>query len=170
MERSAVSYEHYPTDQLPPEIEERLHRIEEAVAALQDTGIVEARVVERVIERLKSNSGAPLSAAQEASAARVGQETAEAPRWFLLELWYELRAMVRMIADHRFKLSLTAKIVPILILVVYLLTAFLSSSIPLVGWAFERVVDIVLVVMLYVILSREARRYRETYGDNWRRS
>lgn len=185
MSRTApAEYRAFPADDLPPDAEDRIRRLEEAVAALQETELVEERVAERVVGRLRKSPPPELSelagrepravseppANGSATASPESAATPEKSGWLFLDLWTELRTMARMIADHRFKLSVTARLGPIGVLVGYIFAWLLIGSIPFVGWALERVIDVALIVILYVILGREARRYRDIFGpvSRWR--
>jgi hypothetical protein len=146
-------------------VDERLRRLEAAVAVLQNGTPAEEQVAERVMARLalaepagESSGGLslmlPSLAAQAADAAAAGK----------FRPFKEVRLMARMYVDPRYRLSRVAQFgVPIvlsLMVLNYLLFAF--WSLPLLSLVFpfvERLVLIVLAVALYKLLSREAARY-----------
>lgn len=165
-------------------LEQRVRRLEHAVAALQDTQLMEDRVVERVARRVgphgQANGANPLtsSAALIVNATKMllpkapegapayevlPQDPAAAkPSWFLWELTHELRTIVHMYYDYRFRMCWTARIAPIAGLIVYILSWLLLSNSILGLWGLiDRVVAVVVVVVVYKALSREAVRYTD---------
>lgn len=168
------------TSDLPAEVELRIKRLEAAVAALQDTPLMEERVAERVIQRLKKT---PIKALRDSAEALL-EPNGKAPKpddaiavspvtdttqpkakvdkrgWFLFDFWTEVRSIGRMFFDHRYHFSWIGRIAPTVILTMYIfLWLFVPSALSLV----ERIADIALIVLLYHILAREARLYRSTY-------
>jgi hypothetical protein len=92
-------------------------------------------------------------------------EPQDAPRrtWFLIELWLEIRLAVKMYFDPRYRVSRTAQIAFPLFAVLLALNYFLFSvwfSIAVVSPIVERVLDVILAVLAYRILTRELDRYR----------
>ena len=176
-------------------LEQRVRRLEDAIAALQDTQLMEDRVVERVRQRVELHHVEhPRPAGLIASAARMlmhkpvedvppehphadagavptdgstanGAVTppAEAPQpgWLVVELYREIRGMVRMFADHRYRISWIGKAIPLAAVLVAVISWLLISGIPLVGGLLDRVVDLTLIVLVYKAMSRELHRYRE---------
>jgi hypothetical protein len=92
-----------------------------------------------------------------------------APRPGVLRGGYrELRAMTRMFTDRRYRPSWTSRIVPPAILLL-ILTSWLwlpgTSILPgILATIFDKIIDLALALCAFEILSREARRYRETIG------
>jgi hypothetical protein len=166
-------------------MEERLRRLEDALANLQDTHTVEQRIVERVSERL-TPPAAP-AAAPPAPAPAAERRTPPAPglqlpfplspstlsalpgamhqAWLLLDLWNELRAMVRMFFDRRYRVAWTTRLTALILIPMILLSHFwmpkLLMDIPIAGQIIDKVVDLILAFFLYKGLSREAARYRQ---------
>jgi len=204
MARSAAS-DHFHVDVAPRAhdesvevLEQRVRRLEDAIAALQDTQLMEDRVVERVRQRVGLHhvepvrpAGLIVSAARmllpkqveevpsdqahaDAGAAGVDGATANGapapppeaaqPGWLLVELYREIRGMMRMFADHRYRMSWTGKAVPLAAILVAVISWLLISGIPLVGGLLDRVVDLTLIVLVYKAMSRELCRYRELLG------
>jgi hypothetical protein len=174
----------------PDSMELRIRRLEEAVAGLQDTRQLEDRVVERVSDKLgrETNQGGQKSANFIVEAGRqilpgalglrseseFGREArnnqgAATPRraWWFFEACDDLRSMVRMYSDHRYRrhMTWTAFLTPFVFISCVLLVWFwMPTSWHFVGWALsvlERVVDVLLAFFAYKILSRELIRYRE---------
>jgi hypothetical protein len=171
-------------------LEARVHALEVSVAVLQDTGKLEERIVERVAKRVegKQTSTAILSSsnllagagkhllpsavgalqahvdAVEAQARAEG--AASAQPWLIVDIYGELRAMVRMFFDtryRRFLMTWQTKILPLASLGLMILSwIWLSTLIPgPLATVLDKIVELVLAFFLYKILSREARRYRE---------
>lgn len=164
------------TGDLPAEVELRIRRLEAAVTALQDTPLMEERIADKVIQRLKRT---PIKALRESAealmepnpsksgdggdASDTGTATSFAPNdhrrgWFLFDLWAELRSIGRMYFDHRYHFSWLGRVAPTAIVVLYVLFWLFSPF----GFI-ERIVDIALIVLLYHVLAREARLYRNAY-------
>lgn len=163
-----------------PEVEQRLRRLEASVAALQDTQLMEERVAERVVVRLKRPSHNSLreSAGVVLDAGRVlvpvtepvadrptASQSKDRPWWVLSDLWSELRTFGAMLFDHRYAFSLTGRFGPVVIICSYVFTWLFVGGFLLVGGVMERVIDIVLAVLLYKIIAREVRRYRRMFPD-----
>ena len=177
-----------PLHSAPDSLELRIRRLEEAVAGLQDTRQIEERVVDRVQEKISQNSGygiqesakllmkagrhvlpGTLGGVGAADASSSGWEPAAPPRraWWLFEAYDDLRAMVRMFTDYRYRrhMTWTAFLTPFVLAVCILLIWFwMPTSIPFFGFILavgERILDVLLAFFAYKILSRELIRYRE---------
>jgi hypothetical protein len=84
-------------------------------------------------------------------------------RWLLTQLWDELRLVVRMYFDSRYRVSRTAQFALPVILVLFALNYFVFSmtfTIPVVSPVLERLFCVLLGVLFYRILTREITRYR----------
>jgi hypothetical protein len=173
-------------------LEQRVHRLEDAVAALQDTRQLEERLAERVTERVSRDPrlldrdppGLVIEARRHLLPAAIGMmrastdssqqgsgASADSPRqpWLLFDALTEARAMFRMFVDPRYRMGRW-----IWLASVGLFAAILTSWIWLpgtsilpsaVGTVLIKTVDLVLAFVLYKILSREARRYRAAFPD-----
>jgi hypothetical protein len=165
-------------------LEERIRRLEDTVAILQDTRHLEERVVERVSSRLQ-HSAYPaepestgiiadsrhhlLPVALEVLQARAdtveppSQAASHIPRhpWILFDFFYEIRAMFRMYFDRRYRMQALARFLPIVALTIFLLSWFFIDSMRLIGPLLDKAVDVVLVCLVYKVLSRESQRYRQ---------
>lgn len=176
----------------PPSVEQRLRRLEDAVAGLQDTRQLEERVAERVATRVSRtavqanrepthvviNAGRQLlPAALGVVQAQVERAEREAVRptngvrrsWLLVDAYAEARTMVRMFLDYRYRphLTWTVRVVPLLIATFIVTSGWTMpwNLVPLLGPVFDKVVAIALAFFAYKVLSREARRYREMIPD-----
>jgi hypothetical protein len=155
-------------------LEPRVRRLEDAVAALQDTRQLEERVAERVANRMDHQAAPRQSADVLFQAGRqllpaalalthdAGGNSAPRTGWLPWELYAEIRTIVTMFLDRRFSVSWTARVVPIVLLVFLVLSwLFLDGHFLLLGTLLDKVVDVLLIICTYKILSREAQRYRE---------
>lgn len=175
-----------------PSLERRVDRLEHAVAALQDTEIVEERIVARVTQQLKRS---PLKSLRESATAVIDSsrmllpksepaasdnydaaedakheatatstESARSkPGWFLIQLWSEVRTFWKSLFDHRYTFSMTGRVAPIGIAFTYLFTWLFIGGIAFVGSVTERIIDVALAMLLYKVLSREVQRYRSMF-------
>jgi hypothetical protein len=166
-------------------LEHRVQRLEDAVAALQDTRPLEDRVVERVSARLGITppKGEPAPQAEHMITAERrtapspvdGFSTQEAPTlppppplitshpWLLFDLLGELRAMVRMFFDVRYHVAWSTRVTVLILLPLIFTSGWWCplAYVWVLGPVVEKLVDLVLAFFVYKALSREARRYRE---------
>ena len=194
METSAAQNGDDPRKAVPAPaepLEQRVCRLEDAVAALQDTQLFEEHVVQRVTERMSRNppaagrdaTGILIDAGRRLLPTAVGilhaqsEPAAEAPRpgsppprpgWWLLEAYSEARAMIDMYLDprYRYRMTWTGRIAP-LVLLSAIATTWVwlpgTSVLPsVVAGLMVKVADLVLAFILFKVLGREAHLYRET--------
>ena len=177
-----------PGNGLAEGLEQRLRRLEEAVAQLQDTRELEERLWERMSGRAAENQPASLreSATQvmveagrrllPAAVEMMSQPAVSPPvatpmsqppvlpryNWLVWDMYKEVQDTIRMFLDSRYQVSWTARLVPFTALILMLLSGFLpTNNIPIIGMLLEKVLDLVLAFMAYKALSREVHRYRE---------
>lgn len=171
-------------------LEERVRRLEEMFAALQEarppeTGdgrgsqlresagmIIEAgrHLLPAAVGALKE--GADAAEAQERARAQTQAPAARATAaqpWLLFDVYAEARAMLRMYFDPRYRLGWQARTLP-LILVAAIVTSWLwipgTAVLPtFLSGLIVKAVDLGLAFVLYKVLHREVRRYRETSPD-----
>jgi hypothetical protein len=172
-------------------LEQRVRRLEDAVSTLQDTRPLEERIVERVARRLNRNlaqtvqaSGMVVSHGRQllpAALDLIRNKTAEAERraaapsgglprpWLLFDAYAELRTMVRMFLDPRYRPTWPARIAPLVLLALVMTswiwlpgTAIFPTSLMTI---MDKAVDLALAFLAFKILHREARRYRELVAD-----
>jgi hypothetical protein len=165
-------------------LEQRLHRLENAVASLQDTRALEERVAERVHHRLSSGPAAALATDDRIKDANrrlpsvvptVNRANAVSGiagdvsltlarrRWLIVDFWAELVAIVRMFFNVRYHVAWYARLA-VLVLVPAILTSDWWLPVPnILGlrWIADKLVDLLLAFFLYKTLSREAHRYQE---------
>jgi hypothetical protein len=175
-------------------LEQRVRRLEHAVAALQDTQLMEDRVVERVARRVEPAYAAPplasaaglivdagrmlLPKTVEAVAdgeppAADGEAPAAAPSkapWLLLEALAEFRAVVRMLADYRYRMSWTGRLaIPVALGAAVLSWFLFAGRFVFVGDLLDKAVDVAVVVVIYKVLLREVQRHRDLIARAYRR-
>src|SRR5262245_54784525 len=146
-------------------LEQRVHQLEGAVAALQDTRQLEERLVERVAERMGRDMppvGLMIEARRSRLPAAVAQPSvppqdtsaAQASPWLLLDVYHEVRSIFRMFIDPRYRVS--RGVWPLTIgLLVAIGTSWLwvpASSLPVFGALLTRAVDLVLAYILFKVL------------------
>jgi hypothetical protein len=87
--------------------------------------------------------------------------------WLLLDAVAELRAMARMFVDPRYRMSKAGWAFSLGLLLAFLFSYWWvpGTSIPLFGYWIDKAVDLALAYALFRVLTREARRYRETAPD-----
>ena len=84
-------------------------------------------------------------------------------QWFFVQLWAELRLAVKMYFDPRYRVSRTAQVAFPLFIVLVVLNYFLFSagfSVAVLSPVAERLLDVILAVLAYRVLTRELDRYR----------
>lgn len=152
----------------------RLQRLEQAVAALQDVQVMEDRVVERVVQRIErspdmlfQNRGGVivdparmLPPRDESASAAVELESA-GDSWIVVGVFREIRAILRMLSDYRYRMSWTVRMALIATIVVCILSWLLVSGLPVVGGLLDRAVLIVAVIVTYRTLSGELHRFQD---------
>jgi hypothetical protein len=180
-----------PADGDPSSLEHRVRRLEDAVATLQDTRPLEERITDRITRRLRRERASPpaesggslVSAGRQLlpaalSLVRVQADRADEPLhsgtplrrpWLLLELYADLRAMVRMFFDPRYRPSWLARVGPLVLLALIATSWIWLPGTALLPTSFmtliDKGVDLVLAFVGFKILAREACRYREVVAE-----
>lgn len=176
------AHEASPTVPPPPHslsLEERVRRLEDAMAQLQDVRGIETRVAERVAIRLTRAQPVATLAVSVPSAPVPSPVATPVPapapvrpaptghRWLVLETLAQGRAILRMLFDRRYQLSWGTRILA-LALAAAILTSYFwlpFTSIPIFGTLFDKTVDLILAFILFKVLGHEAQRYRMTASD-----
>jgi hypothetical protein len=157
-------------------IERRLARLEQAVAAMQDTSALEERLLARVSDRATRSSSTAgvlieagrrlLPAAIEPVSAAPGHDpNLERRSWLFIDLYTELRAIFWLFLDRRYQCSWICRLVIPVFLLLFFGSSWFLGSIPLIGWVIDKIFDVAIVIVAYKILSREAARYRLAVPD-----
>jgi hypothetical protein len=156
------------------ELEKRVHDLE---AAGQDTTGLEEKIASRVADRLTAAPAPPaqapglLEAGRRLMPAALGGRrkaagSSQRQGWLIPELYAEVRAIFWMFLDTRYRLGWTCRLIPpILVSVLFISWFLLDGRLFYFGTIIDRLIEIALVVIAYKVLSREARRYRDTVGD-----
>ncbi len=190
MLRPATQDYHESASESVEALEQRVRRLEDAIAALQDTQLMEDRVVERVVHRvepiihpaLAPSSGLIVDAARmllpktvealpedEPPADGTAPETPSRPPWLLLEVVRELRAMLRMLTDYRYRMTWTGRVVPLMALAIAFFSwVLIGGRFLYLGDLIDKAVDAVLIVVVYKVLRREVLRYQELMARIYR--
>ena len=150
------------------ELDRRVGALETKVAALPDAQKIE----EHVTERLKSKQAPPVDPTQAPSfkdieipipSVQSVVKTAKAT-WLMFEIFGELRMLFWTLFDRRYHMAWFTRVVTIVLLV-----AILTSH----WWApfavydnffsnlWDKLIDLFLGLILFVVLSFETRRYKE---------
>jgi hypothetical protein len=164
--------------------EERLRRLEDALAQLQDLKGIETRVASQIQSEPRGDppstglsagalwdTGKKLLASAGAAArpARTEPERAahQGTMGFLREMFVEVRAMAYMFVDPRYRMSWWGRGSALVLLALFLFSYWLplGTSIYVVGYWINKLIDLVLAYFLFKTLAREARRYRELAPD-----
>jgi hypothetical protein len=152
-------------------LEQRVRRLEDAVATFQDTHQLEERVLERLSRSAPvaapaavpgpSSTGLLIDVGRRMLPAAVdviNSETAQAdaharqgprstrPAWLLVEMYAEARAMLHMYTDPRYRLTWAARLVPLV-----LLAAILTSWVWFPGMSVLASIPIVPTVLIKAV-------------------
>jgi uncharacterized membrane protein YkvA (DUF1232 family) len=168
------------------ELEQRVHRLEEIVADLCNTQILEDRVAARVAEQLRPrlqqaelDSASPAASAGTEAATPEAQVDAAAPppgsaytlpvplpadpeMSLIREVWSEVRLLLRMVRDPIYSISWLGIIVPLfaLVYVVFPWKFWPLNAIPDGIYLIGLLDDLVVAYVGFKVLGRELRRYR----------
>jgi hypothetical protein len=168
------------TDTIP----ERLDRIEDEVAELRDTV---ARFADLMIGEVKDlrKSQADLppmppaivgelpansqtSPHAESSAANPNESNGVRASWMLTGMLHDFGTAFRMYFDPRYRMRRGTQIfVPIILLIFAANCAFfnLVFTVPFLSSALEKIVDVLLAILLYKVVSKEVQRYRHVLAQ-----
>jgi hypothetical protein len=92
--------------------------------------------------------------------------------WLALDILNELRVMLRMLVDPRYRLTWPGRIVPVVVLVLIVLSdteklAFLFpwNLVAIFGYYVNKLFQILLLFIMFKVLLREVDRYRDQVPD-----
>lgn len=159
----------------------RVQRLEETVAALQNTQEIETRIVERLTQKPAPEPDKPeppvasvLVRPPTPPPTPVVVTAPEESGWLLFDAVADLKAIWQMFFDLRYHFIWSTRLI-VYILVPVVLISHILFPLPslLLGTTFGGIIDKVLALILtyfiYKALSREARRYRLFVQFNPRR-
>lgn len=155
-------------------LEHRVKRLEDAVASLQDTRVLEERIIERlsrspslqssnkekVIDR-KYLSGAESSKPKSDSEKSAFPQESLKQAWFFIDVWKEFSTICKMFFDVRYHMGWFTRILTIILVPAFLLSNYWPRPpIPIVAEIWERVFFLLVAFFFFKALSREAQRYK----------
>jgi hypothetical protein len=163
------------------ELEERIHKLETALAEKPAAAMSEDAVAERVIAKLATVSSAPQAGSDRVLVlASTSDELPPPPKgavihppapadptrrmWFLTQLLLEFRLAVHMYFDPRYRISRTTQFtLPGIALLMLFNYFFFTVWVPIAFFSpiAERLIDVFLCVIGYKLLIRELGRYRD---------
>jgi hypothetical protein len=179
------------TDRASETLEQRLHRLEDAVAALQDTRQIEERLLERLLQQVRPGPPPqPPRPSEQVTAAPRPAPPPEPPpapppppssidvtakviqhaptvlrqAWLITDMLRELRAMVRMFFDVRYTVGWPARLTVLVLLPLILVSGWVMpfTSVPVFG-ALMVILDKVLDLMLAFFLYKVLSREAQRY-------
>ena len=168
--------ESWPGSPLPtPEVEsvvDRLARLEQSLASLQNSERLEQALTQRILHRLQQPGVAPDGLTPMVPPLSIAAGPATTPFshaldhasgiWAKIPILAEFRLMFLMYFDPCYRLSRICQLgVPIILALVMINYAMfnLFFAIPLLGMMLERIGLVILAIALYKILAREVVRY-----------
>jgi hypothetical protein len=176
-------------------LEERVRRLEEAMAALQEARMRESRPQAAPADAPAAAPappaaipvGAVTAAAPVAipvaapapaprphptpfgvpAAAQARPPVVDRQPWLIWELIAESRIILRMYVDPRYSMTWVARLLPLGMLIVIAFSPWVipGAAIPGFGIVLQRLGELVAGFVLFKVLFREARRYRERSPD-----
>jgi hypothetical protein len=151
-----------PADGDTSALEQRMRRLEDALREIGET-----RVTDRPKARTARATDVSIPTAAVAPDPPTAKPAGENANWFLLELWAEARAIQYMYFDPRYRMSWHAWLIPLLLLAAFITTGWWVPGADIVGMGrlIVKAVELILAFVLFKMLAREARRYRETAPD-----
>jgi len=146
-------------DPLLASLEQRVQRLEEAVAALQETKAAEVPQVKAGSPPVENVSSEPPRHVDPVITSALSRTP-----WLLADIIGEARTMVRMFFDIHYRMAWYTRIAVVVIVVLILVSNWWLGWLPFLGFFLVKLWDLVLAFLAYKILSREAQRYREWRG------
>jgi hypothetical protein len=92
--------------------------------------------------------------------AQTGPSSLRHP-WVLIEMYQEMRAILRMYLDRSYRPSVQAWVVPVVALSFMICSYFFVGAIPIVGPVLDKLVDLGFAYVSYKVLVREAERHQQ---------
>ncbi|MGE3806232.1 MAG: hypothetical protein AB7K24_16310 [Gemmataceae bacterium] len=157
----------------PQAMEERMRRIEDALAALvarqteaeKPAGkgaFAEASELLEETRKILPTAKKALRAKDRAEKAiRAAADATSDERWVLVEAFAELRDILSMYVDRRYEVTWACWLVPAGGLLTMVLFYFTLGQIPIFGTILDKLADVFVLFVVYKILRRESVLYRE---------
>ena len=159
-------------------LEERLTRLEDAVASLQDTRQLEERVAQRLAVQLARNGNLRTSSSLLLEAGRrllpaplrtadgAADEAGSRRPWVVLDTLAEIRTIARMYVDRRYRVSWAARTAPVVAAVLMFCSwFFFGGMLWFIGPLFDKLFDLFLAFIVFRILHHEVQAYRLASAD-----
>lgn len=161
-------------------LEQRVQQLEQTVVALQDTQVIEDRIVARLSTRA-------LPAAQQQYTAQPPPAPAPPPSplpeyafaptpvkvaaqaWLVVEMWRDFKSIFLMFFDVHYHVAWITRAVLIVLLPAILTVdwwmplSYLPVIGPIVGGVVAKILGLFLAFFLFKFLTREAQRYQESH-------
>jgi hypothetical protein len=148
---------------------DRVRRLEDEVLTLRDTMSRFAELVLGELKQIRKADGAPGGAPGAVPVPDLPSPSGTSAKrpWLLTELLRDLMTTLRMYLDPRYRVRRSTQIMVPLVLGLFVVNYLFFSvfPIPIINVILEKVVDILLAVVLYKVLSREVARYREALAQ-----
>lgn len=161
------------TSQTLAELERRINVLEAKVAAIPDQKHLETHITERIKATLPPQSP-PSNPTQAPSMKDISvpipslDNIVEAAKttWTLLEMAAEFKALFWTLFDRRYHMAWGTRFLTIALLVMIMTSHWWVplASINFIGPVLDKVADLMLCLLLFMVLIFETRRYKE-----WRR-
>jgi hypothetical protein len=168
-----VSSHNFPMAILTPEavlspLEQRVRRLEEAVAQLQNKPQPDTRIMEPAPPHAPATPLPP-------AATEPGTADRTRTKWWLFDIVAEARVILRMIVDPRYRMTWIGRLVPAVLMIAFLSAYYVIAAVPIlgpllvnipvVGSLVVKIVELLIAFVLFRVLSQEARRYRQMTPD-----
>jgi hypothetical protein len=147
-----------PTPQVET-VADRLQKLEQAVSALADRASRNGPTPDGLATSFGGLVPAALAGALVPVVPQDPPPGTEPSLWDRFAVWRELRLMLHMYFDPRYRLSRVCQFGMPAVLILMVLNFFFFGAIPYIGFLLERLALVVLAVALYKLLSWEAARY-----------
>ena len=149
------------------ELERRVVALETKVAAIPDPQQLE----ERVTQNVKAGLPPPVDPAQSPGfrdieipmpSVQTVVQTAKAT-WMLFEMFAELRMLFWTLFDRRYHMAWMTRFITIALVILILTSQWWVplAKVDYIGGLLDKVADILLGLLLFMVLSFETRRYKE---------
>jgi hypothetical protein len=156
-------------------LEERVRRLEVALAVLQDTRRPEPHLADKVTGHI-TREPASTVAAELPPGPRLAtpRPPGKGAGWLFKEMLAEARVIPRMYFDPRYRMTWLGRFGPLVLVLAFFFAHYvvllipllnLLLSVPILGAAVVMVAQLVIAFALFKLLAHEARRYRETSPD-----
>jgi hypothetical protein len=151
-------------------LDQRVQRLEDAVADLQERYPLPQAKGPMPFEADKVMAGAPTNErhGEPEDVPAPARASVNRPPWLLFEIYQDFKAMVRMFFDVHYHVAWSTRLIAIVLLLLFLTSEwwFPLAYIPLLGGWLDKMLDLLLAFLAYKVLSREARRYRDSLSGH----